>query len=170
MKRFYEISDKVEEYNWYIREHRNNVLRAWKEMQQRCKNEPFVYDDWKYAILNQMVETHDLSKYSTEEFSAYRQWFYPCEGEERDEEAFNAAWKSHYENEENSHHWEHWVGKEETDSLFQWFSYVTMILDWVAMGYKFGDTALEYYERNKDKIWIEPKYVEFVERILKIMS
>ena len=27
-----------------------------------------------------------------------------------------------------------------------------MVLDWMAMGYKFGDTAQEYYEKNKDKI------------------
>ena len=27
-----------------------------------------------------------------------------------------------------------------------------MIIDWVAMGYKFGDTAEQYYNSNKDKI------------------
>ena len=30
-----------------------------------------------------------------------------------------------------------------------------MVIDWTAMGYKFGDTAQEYYEANKDKIVIK---------------
>jgi len=29
-----------------------------------------------------------------------------------------------------------------------------MVLDWMAMGLKFGDTAEEYYENNRDKIKI----------------
>ncbi|MGB1216722.1 MAG: hypothetical protein ACPG5P_02540 [Saprospiraceae bacterium] len=29
---------------------------------------------------------------------------------------------------------------------------VENIVDWVAMGFEFNDTALSYYEKNKDKI------------------
>ena len=34
-----------------------------------------------------------------------------------------------------------------------------MIIDWMAMSYKFEDTAQEYYEKNKDRINL-PDYVE----------
>ena len=34
-----------------------------------------------------------------------------------------------------------------------------MVIDWVAMGFEFGDTAKSYYESNKEKIVI-PKWAE----------
>lgn len=36
---------------------------------------------------------------------------------------------------------------------------VHMILDWMAMGMKFGDTAQQYYESNKSRIHL-PEYAE----------
>jgi len=40
-----------------------------------------------------------------------------------------------------------------------------MVLDWMAMGYKFGDTAQEYYEKNKEKIKIPSWAVDFIYQI-----
>lgn len=167
MRNFQEIAERTQEYNDYIREHRNNVFKAWETMQQKCKNEPFIHVVSNFLVLDLMVKEHDLSKYSAEEFVQYRQRFYPCKREIKDALEFQEAWKHHYEN--NSHHWEHWIGKED-GGLLQMLSYVEMILDWEAMGYKFGDNALSYYAKNKNTIWILPKYVEFVESILRKMA
>ena len=144
-------------------------------MQQKCGSEPFVYDDWKFSHLDQWVREHDLSKYSPEEFKPYRRWFYPTKHEARKKakyaSAFEKAWRHHYEN--NPHHWEYWDGKQaghDYDPFFQWLCYVEMVLDWTAMSYKFGGTALEYYEGHKDEIKIAPDYTEFVERLLRQMA
>jgi hypothetical protein len=157
---------KANEYREYIDEHRRNILRAWKEMQEKCKDDPFIYDDWKFACLDSAVKEHDLSKYSPEEFEPYRQYFYPCKGESSDHDAFDAAWKRHYEN--NPHHWEYWVGRPD-GGLYQSLCYTEMVLDWTAMGYRFGGTALEYYEKHKAEIQIVPLYVECVEQLLTRM-
>jgi len=161
-----EINDKFIEYCNYIEEHRRNVALAWDEVQHKCKNESFVYDDWKFYMLNDMIKRHDLSKYSAEEFTQYREYFYPCKGDVKDENVFETAWEHHFEN--NSHHWQYWLNKSD-EGLYQLLSYVEMICDWQAMGYKFGGNALSYYEAHKDKVKITPDYVGLVERILHLL-
>ena len=42
-----------------------------------------------------------------------------------------------------------------------------MVLDWMAMGYKFGDTAQEYYEKNKEKIELPDWAIEFIYEIFR---
>jgi len=182
-----EIAEKVQEYNNYIREHRANVLKAWKQMQEKCKDEQVCYDDFWYHCVNETIKRHDLSKYSAAEFTQYRNHFYPCADEEVDEKAFNLAWKHHYEN--NDHHWEHWLNdggsfredidpeysthstvKQVNDYAKVYIGYIEMICDWTAMGYKFGDTALQYYEKNGDKIRILPDWKNAVEDILRKMT
>jgi hypothetical protein len=40
-----------------------------------------------------------------------------------------------------------------------------MVIDWMAMGYKFGDTAQQYYEKNKEKIKLPGYAVKFMYEI-----
>ena len=42
---------------------------------------------------------------------------------------------------------------------------VHMICDWMAMGYKFGDTARQYYESHKDKINLPEIAIPFIYEI-----
>lgn len=42
---------------------------------------------------------------------------------------------------------------------------VHMVIDWMAMGYKFNDNAKIYYERNKDKIKLPEYAVVFIYEI-----
>lgn len=172
MEYIQELSEKTLAYNEYIREHISNVFKAWKAMQEKCKSEGFIYDDWYFWTIDGAIKQHDISKYSAQEFTQYRRNFYPCTGEEKDEEEFQAAWEHHYKN--NNHHWQYWLNEDgtfkEDGGNTQLIAYIEMICDWTAMGYKFGDTALSYYENNKSDIKIAPGYVEFVERVLKQMS
>ena len=175
-----EIADKTHEYNEYIREHRNNVIKAWTEMQEKCKDEKFVYDEFWFWQIDAAVKSHDMSKYSAEEFTQYRNSFYPCDGEDVDKKSFDNAWKHHYET--NIHHWEHWYSDGKfnicddeaplmsTNYCMIYIGYVEMICDMTAMGYKFGDNALTYYEKNKEEIKILPEWIDFVESILKKMA
>jgi len=182
-----EITEKTHSYNEYILEHQNNVRKAWQEMQEKCEDEQFVYDDFWHGMINYAIKHHDMSKYDAEEFTQYRNFFYPCKYETVDKEAFNTAWKHHYR--ANCHHWEHWMNEDGTfrgdiDAEYSatatvnqvnnyikiYTGYVEMICDMTAMGYKFGDNALTYYEKNKHEIKILPNWVNMVERIMKKMA
>jgi len=146
------IIQKTQDYLNYVKEHKQNVKLAWKELQEKCEGKgfSFIYDDWKYHILCSLIEKHDDSKLSNEEFIPYRQKFYPCEGENIDKSLFGVAWEHHKNN--NPHHWEHWLNHEPSTPYDKSMYAVEMVCDWMAMGYKFGDTAESFYLNNKNKI------------------
>ena len=81
------------EYLDYIEEHYNNVQEAWKIINDKCQNKGFrfIYDDFVWHTIDSEVKAHDLSKLSPEEFTQYRQFFFPCDGEEKDEALFKKA-------------------------------------------------------------------------------
>jgi hypothetical protein len=154
---------KTREYLDYLEEHILNVKRAWLELQEKCSDMRFIYSDFFYHTIDSEVEHHDISKLSEHEFVQYRKWFFPVEEREKDRIAFDKAWKHHKEN--NLHHWETWTQKQYWDPN-EWERHcVHMVIDWMAMGYKFGDTAQEYYERNKDKINLPRYAVDFIYEI-----
>lgn len=146
-----ELIQKFREYLDYVEEHYDNVQKAWKLIQEKCREKGFrfLYDDFVWATIDAEVKAHDMSKLSTEEFTQYRQYFFPADGEEKDKSLFKAAWEHHKA--ENNHHWQTWTEKAEGNPYAD--AYLVMnIVDWVAMGMKFGDTAKSYYEKNKDTI------------------
>ena len=129
-------------------------------MAQKCKHMRFVYDDVFYHSISSEVEWHDASKLSEEEFIQYRKAFFPTAKEGKYE--LGDAWEHHKKN--NSHHWENWTNNKgcvwhpddwEADCAH-------MVLDWMAMGYKFGDTPRAYYEANKDKIVLPDYAIDFM--------
>ena len=108
-----------------------------------------MYDDFMWHVIDAEVKAHDESKLSAQEFTQYRNYFCPAENEEKDQEAFLSAWEHHKEH--NEHHWQNWTVKHGTNMYADAFL-VMNIVDWVAMGFEFGDTASDYYEKNKDEI------------------
>jgi hypothetical protein len=142
---------KFREYLDYVERHYLNVQKAWELLQDKCpRNSDFYFqaDDVEWDLINDDVKRHDESKLSAEEFTKYRQWFFPAKGEERDKEQFKNAWAHHKRH--NMHHWQTWT---QSDGNPYASAYLTMmIIDWVAMGFEFGDTAKDYYEKNKNVI------------------
>ena len=120
--------------------------------------------------LEKNVNSHDQSKYSKEEFDGYRMRFFPINRKEKSEgyEAFNAAWRHHKEN--NPHHWECplWydefrrVAKKPMDPVYAY----EMVCDWQAMGIKFGNTCLEFFNKSKNSIIIAPETYKLVVKIM----
>ena len=51
----------------------------------------------------------------------------------------------------SQHHWQNWTAIEKGNPYADMFL-VMNIVDWVAMGLKFNDTAKDYYEKNKHEI------------------
>ena len=131
-----------EAYLAYIDEHRKNVYTAF-------------------------MRFGDNSKYSGEEFEGYRQWFYPKEGEEKNKDVFDKAWKHHYEH--NSHHWEYHLTNGKPKPMSK-LNIAEMILDWIAMSIKFKNSPLEWYKENKDRINLEKRSRDQVESILVTLA
>lgn len=141
---------KFREYLDYVERHYNNVQKAWKLINDNCKNGfRFISDDYVWHTIDQNVKNHDLSKLSKEEFTQYRQFFYPTKDEVKDKEQFLSAWENHKK--ENAHHWQNWTVNYANHPYADIFL-VENIVDWVAMGFEFGDTARDYYENNKEEI------------------
>ena len=150
-----QIVEKEEEYMEYIKDHINNVHKAFENMYKiKDKFEDIDRDDISDAIESVkekgIINIHDESKYSDEEFDAYRRYFYSIDDKEKEEseEDFKLAWKHHYEN--NPHHPEYWIKDgEPVDMKIEYI--VEMACDWIAMSYDKGGTALKYLEDNREE-------------------
>lgn len=146
---------KFREYLDYVERHYDNVQKAWKVLQEQCGDMRFIYDDYVFNCIDSNVKNHDLSKLSQEEFTQYRQFFYPTSSEEKNKDLMKVAWNNHLQ--KNPHHWQHWTSKSYGNPYESEIYFIENIIDWMAMGYEFGDTAKDYYEKNKAEI-ILPKW------------
>ena len=140
-----ELRLKENEYKAYIKEHFTNVNTAFLKYGINMAKRLFITPGALYV----RVIKHDDSKYLKEEFDGYRQYFYPCSGEEKNEKLFNDAWKHHYKN--NDHHPEYWVDEVTGDIKDMPVECIAeMLLDWEAMSMKFGGNTYDYYMKEKD--------------------
>lgn len=157
----HEYIKQTRAYCNYLEEHFNNIVKAFDEVNSKCKHLPFFVDDFNYHTLYMQVEYHDISKFSTKEFVPYRNKFFPVQlpSIEEGSQDFKLAWAHHYNS--NTHHWE---------SAITEIDVVHMIIDWTAMGYKFRDTAQSYYEANQHKIKLRPDLVPFMYTIFNALK
>lgn len=154
------LEDKKQEYKDYIEEHIKNTKKAWDLVQPKLKGE-FALSEKTKNTVETLIKSHDASKYSEEEFEPYRQYFYPENDKEKNREIFDKAWQHHYGT--NKHHWEHWNG-EKIPLVY----ILELLCDWKAMSLKFGDTPLDYYNKNKGKMKIHPETKQTLEKWIKI--
>ena len=148
--------DKTREYLNYLENHLENVKRAFAEISDSCKDMPWVVDDYSWHSLRVQVINHDLSKFSKEEFIQYRDSFFPVNEDDKKNSGMKDAWENHKQ--KNHHHHE---------TAEDYLDIVHMVIDWTAMGFKFGDTAQQYYEANQDKIKLSENHKEFIYEIFE---
>lgn len=157
--------DQTRAYLDYLEEHFDNIRKAFQELSEACDGMVWVGDDYSWHLLRHEIANHDISKFSMEEFVQYRQKFFPTEHDtDNIEPDFKKAWLHHCSC--NEHHWEfiHGLPYEITSSkpgLVERYL-IHMIVDWTAMGYKFGDTAQSYYEANAHKIQLTHDQIDFI--------
>jgi hypothetical protein len=147
------VKDKIQktrEYLDYFERHYDNVQKAWALINEKCQSKGFrfIYDDLVWQTIDNEVKAHDESKLSKNEFTQYRNFWFPALNEKKNDADYLAAWEHHKKN--NMHHWENWIAQ--ADNHYADAFLVMNIVDWVAMGFEFGDTAKDYYEKNADKI------------------
>lgn len=166
-KYFEQVEEKSAEYKKYILEHQKNVQDVWEKLNELEKGE--ICEDYHDLYhVDYLVKNHDASKYRPEEFNPYRCNFYPCEGEESNEESYNQAWNHHQKT--NPHHWQYWVlindGGDVKVLKMQFCYLLEMLCDWSAMSVKFGDLPSEFYAKNKNKIKLHTETRAMLERFL----
>lgn len=160
---------KIREYLDYVEDHLRNVARAWDIVQRALGNDWPMWDDHLFWTIDGLIREHDISKLSHAEFIPYQQKFFPVKGRAAGCDClpfddgipvatdFGPAWVHHKEN--NPHHWETWTTSPKRFPNEHVCHLICMVVDWVAMGLKFGDTAESYYQKNTEKIDL-PKWAE----------
>jgi hypothetical protein len=155
-----EYIKKTRDYLDYLEEHIGNVRKAFCELSDKCRDMWWVSDDYQWYTFRDEVIHHDLSKFSRQEFVQYRDSFYPVRNSDKLNSRMEDAWEHHKKH--NTHHHE---------SVKNFNDIIHMVIDWTAMGYKFGGTAQQYYEANKYKISLSDEHkkimYEIFDRLIK---
>jgi len=157
------MNKKNNNYKLYIEEHKNNVSNAWDTLQKFLN-----LDDDVFNKVQMLIEIHDASKYSEEEFQNYRQFFYPETGEVVSKKDFDIGWNHHQKR--NPHHWQYWVMYKSDGSskaLEMPYEYILeMVCDWIAMSVKFKNLPSEWFNDNIKKMLLHKKTLFVLEQLI----
>lgn len=153
--------ESIRKYLDYLEEHLENVRLAFDEVVKTCSEMWWVKDDVFWHTLRQAVCVHDMSKFSAEEYIPYVNAFYPDRyvDEQQAKAALVTAWEHHKAN--NPHHHE---------SATCVLDLVHMVIDWTAMGYKFGDTAEQFYRKHAVAMNFSDEQVDFLNEIFACIA
>lgn len=112
-----------------------------------------------YRLLSHIVADHDKSKYTDEEFIAYRQYFCPSMEDKLPDtvkyQAFDYAWQHHYTT--NRHHPEYWGSlnyQQLTEVKMPDEFFAEMICDWIAVSLTKHSSLYDWWfnsETHSDK-------------------
>ena len=145
-------------YNDYIKKHRHYVRKAFELFGDDIFNKIYDYfedngrnmDDDK-SILEYLIQNHDMSKYSPEEFDAYADYFYPYENMNKTSKEindnFDVAWKHHYSL--NPHHPQYWYGFFK--SYIPVPIIIEMLCDWIAVSMNNNTSVSSWYFSSRSK-------------------
>ena len=135
-------------YDEYLIDHIGAVKKAYSWL---IEHFPDILD--KMGNYSGIIDRHDNSKYSIEEYDQYDRYFYGNKSNKVVSE-FNYAWLHHIHN--NPHHWQYWVLQhddepEEALEMPYWYV-IEMICDWWSFSFRSGklDEIFDWYEKHKD--------------------
>ena len=129
------------------------------------KNLPEVFEGVDMDSFDELIDEHDESKFSVEEFDAYAKHFY-CDDDYSLE--YDSAWGHHWTN--NEHHPEHWGGRD-----IPYIYILELLCDWgsfsIAKG-DFNELISYYYEdaKDDDEKDLSPNTKKTIENILSKIS
>lgn len=133
-------ADYQKEYKIYIEEHKERVTKFADWLKE---NLPELFENIDIELFNEMIQDHDDSKFSEEEFEPYAQHFY---GTKDNDFEFKEAWKHHWMN--NEHHPEFWLGED-----MPYIYILEMLCDWGSFSIDKGDLkelSDFYFNKAKD--------------------
>ena len=156
------------EYDNYLKEHKENVMKAWEWLHEHVREE-FLEIDWDNSYCN--CKEHDASKDCLLEYRAYDQYFYPKTEADKNEELFEQAWLHHIHN--NPHHWNYWVIVEspynEKTLKMPDVYIIEMLCDWMSFSFKCGDLneIIRFYEKNKHEMVLDDETRIIITRVIQ---
>jgi hypothetical protein len=133
-------ADYQKEYLEYIEAHKERVKKFASWLEENC---PEVFEGVDLDAFHEVINEHDESKYSEEEFEPYAQKWYG-NGEKTFE--YEEAWKHHWMN--NEHHPEFWLGED-----MPYIYILEMLCDWGSFSIDKGDLkelSDFYYDKAMD--------------------
>ena len=161
-----------DKYIDYIKRHQAGVLKSWKNILYPVLLTESDYDVELLTDIEILINCHDESKFKSDEFDAYCNYFYPSEENAKDEEAFNNAWFLHQRR--NPHHWQYWCLIEDSGKIIPLdmpVKYICeMLCDWSSFQYVVdkNSTANNWYQKNKNKMVLSDSTRQTIEELLKI--
>lgn len=175
---FEELDDLYlnETYNEYLSDHIANVQRGYDWLVQHLPK--VIYVDDCADKVQKNITAHDASKYTSDEFYQYAQYFYGKGKKDKQTRIdFQYAWNHHQKH--NPHHWQYWVyltddkGSREPFCLDMPYEYIIeMICDHWSFSWKSNNLyeIFKWYDKNKKNILFSEKTRKTYEDILKQMK
>lgn len=156
------------DYDEYLENHRYNVQRGYIWLRT---NLPNLFDEKPISSFETCIG-HDESKYLSDEYDAYDDFFYGGNCSKDVIESFQRAWLLHIHR--NPHHWQYWIlfndDQNEGEVLLEMpYNYIVeMICDWWSFSWQKGDLSeiFNWYDEHSAYIKLAPKTREIVEDIL----
>lgn len=161
-----------DKYIDYIKRHQAGVLKSWKNILYPALLTESDYDVELLTDIEILINCHDESKFKSDEFDAYCDYFYPSEENAKDEEAFNKAWFLHQRR--NPHHWQYWCLIKDSGKIIPLdmpVKYICeMLCDWSSFQFVVdkNSTANNWYQKNKNKMVLSDSTRQTIEELLKI--
>ena len=162
------------EYDEYIKNHKNNVTKAFNWLRT---NLPDIADEtvWRDAEFN-TIYGHDMSKYNKDEYEAYDNYFYGNNKSFEVVEQFNKAWLTHIHR--NPHHWQYWIlindDPNEKEKLIDMPDcyIIEMICDWWSFSWNKNNLKeiFKWYDERKHHMKMSDYTRQKVEDILSDMA
>ena len=157
------------EYDDYLQQHINNVANAYGWLVRNINGADM------FGVGRNYIWDHDKSKFTSDEYDPYDEYFYCDRKTTEIKNNFNYAWLHHIHN--NKHHWQYWVlinddPEEGTIALDIPYKYLLeMIADWWSFSWKSGNLyeIFDWYDSHKDYMILSKNTREAVEEILAEM-
>lgn len=173
VKRLLESTDLTPDqlYEEYLTKHKQGVRESYKKLYDILLTESDLTVE-ELGEIEELIDHHDEHKYSDEEWDAYRDHFYDPENNPRSNSiAFDIAWNHHQKH--SPHHWQYWclindVDEPQVKALDIPIKYIIeMLCDWQSAGNHYGNTAYDWYSKQKDKMILSDKTREIVEKYIE---
>ena len=158
-------------YDSYIAEHKAAVASAFSWIEENLPD--ILLPEFAGAYKWNACYEHDESKYTTEEYEAYDNYFYGNKSYEN-KKKFDQAWLHHIHN--NPHHWQYWILFEDDPESGKPYKaldmtdpyIVEMICDWWSFSFRSGDLyeIFKWYDYHKKIMILSDKTRKRVEYIL----
>jgi hypothetical protein len=147
--------DYQKEYKEYVEAHKERVEKFASWLLENC---PGLFEGVDEEVFLDLIEEHDESKFSEEEFEPYAQkWF----GDKKKTREYELAWEHHYMN--NEHHPEYWDGED-----MPYIYILEMICDWGSFSIDKGDLKeLSDFYYNKAKADPEKNLSDATQEIIE---